>query len=203
MTAPTVSAPSTLPARPATSPPTPQEAGATLVVAFATDPVMRWLWPEADDYLAGFRALAELMGRTACDAGTADRSANDAGVALWIPPDTELPDEAVADLVEQILAPERRERLFALLTALAELHPTDVHWYLPLIGVDPSHQGHGHGSALLRQGARRCDRDGLPAYLEASSPRNRALYERHGFRVLGEVRVLDSPPLWPMLRAPA
>ncbi len=48
----------------------------------------------------------------------------------------------------------------------------------------------------------RADVDTLPAYLEASSPRNRALYERHGFEVTGEIQVADSPPLWPMLRRP-
>jgi hypothetical protein len=49
-------------------------------------------------------------------------------------------------------------------------------------------------------GLARADRDGLPAYLEASAPRNRALYERHGFEVVGEIQAGDSPPLWPMLR---
>jgi hypothetical protein len=49
----------------------------------------------------------------------------------------------------------------------------------------------------------RCDREGLPAYLEASSPRNRALYERHGFVVVEEMRLAkDSPPLWRMWRKP-
>lgn len=81
-----------------------------------------------------------------------------------------------------------------------EHHPSESCWYLPFIGVDPRCQGQGHGSRLLRQGLARCDRDHLPAYLEASSPRNRTLYERHGFTVIAEIQVGDSPPLWPMLR---
>ena len=68
------------------------------------------------------------------------------------------------------------------------------------IGIGPGWQGRGFGSALLRPILERCDRERLPAYLEASSPRNRALYERHGFEVAEEMRVSDSPPLWRMWR---
>lgn len=49
----------------------------------------------------------------------------------------------------------------------------------------------------------RCDREGLPAYLEASSARNRALYLRHGFEVVEEVHLpADGPPVWLMWRNP-
>jgi ribosomal protein S18 acetylase RimI-like enzyme len=71
------------------------------------------------------------------------------------------------------------------------------------IGVVPEHQGHGHGSDLLRAGLERSDRDGLPAYLVASNSRNRQLYEQHGFEVIGEIPAADSPSSWPMLRHPA
>ncbi|TDC98808.1 GNAT family N-acetyltransferase [Nonomuraea deserti] len=71
------------------------------------------------------------------------------------------------------------------------------------MGVIRGRQGTGLGSAMLRHRLGRADADGLPAYLEASSPRSRALYERHGFEELGEpVRVADSPLLWPMWRRP-
>ena len=81
-------------------------------------------------------------------------------------------------------------------------HPHGAHWYLPLIGVDPARQGHGYGSALLRHALARCDRDGVPAYLEATGPRNRALYERHGFAAVGTIRAGAWPPIWPMVRRP-
>lgn len=47
-----------------------------------------------------------------------------------------------------------------------------------------------------------CDRDGVPAYLEASSERNKALYLRHGFEVVGEIKLPDGPRMWPMWRSP-
>jgi hypothetical protein len=41
------------------------------------------------------------------------------------------------------------------------------------------------------------------AYLEASSPRNRGLYEHHGFGVTEEFSLgAGSPPLWRMWRDP-
>ena len=70
------------------------------------------------------------------------------------------------------------------------------------VGVDPDWQGRGLGAALMRPILDRCDADGVAAYLEASSPRNRVLYERHGFVVTKELSVADSPSLYGMWRAP-
>jgi GNAT superfamily N-acetyltransferase len=84
-----------------------------------------------------------------------------------------------------------------------QLHPSDAHWYLPLTGVDPVAQGRGLGSALLRHTLMTCDSDRLPAYLEATSPRSRDLYLRHGFNVVEVIKSGTSPPLWAMLREPA
>jgi hypothetical protein len=49
----------------------------------------------------------------------------------------------------------------------------------------------------------RCDQEKLPAYLDATSPRNRGLYERHGFKVTEEFSFgPGSPPSWRMWRDP-
>lgn len=81
-------------------------------------------------------------------------------------------------------------------------HPLFPHWYLPLIGVEPIHQGRGYGSALLLQVLQRCDRDRLPAYLEASNPNHLSFYEHHGFVAIGQIQAGSSPPILPMLRQP-
>jgi GNAT superfamily N-acetyltransferase len=95
------------------------------------------------------------------------------------------------------------EDVNGLFEQMDDLHPTDDHWYLPLTGVDPVAQGRGLGSALLAHALKTCDSDGLPAYLEATSPRNRSLYERHGFNVVETIQAGTSPPFWAMLREPA
>lgn len=65
-------------------------------------------------------------------------------------------------------------------------HPTRPnHWYLHYLGVEPRRQGRGLGAALLAPILKRCDEEGVSAYLESSTDRNRALYERQGFQPAG------------------
>jgi ribosomal protein S18 acetylase RimI-like enzyme len=82
-------------------------------------------------------------------------------------------------------------------------HPQDrSHWYLFILGTEPTAQGRGLGSALLAQVLARVDADGMPVYLESSSERNLALYGRHGFEVTSEVAIPGGPRIWPMWREP-
>ena len=74
--------------------------------------------------------------------------------------------------------------------------------YLPLIGVDRSRQGRGVGAALLRPVLAECDAMQALADPNLTNPRNRPLYERHGFEAVGEIRVGRCPPITPMLRRP-
>jgi GNAT superfamily N-acetyltransferase len=66
---------------------------------------------------------------------------------------------------------------------LNEPHDRDMrgpHWYLPIIGVEPSRQGTGIGSALLRPGLARADEWGLACYLDTGQPRNVRFYNARG-----------------------
>jgi GNAT superfamily N-acetyltransferase len=89
---------------------------------------------------------------------------------------------------------------FGLITTMERRHLREPHFYFPYIGIAPAAQGQGLGTALMRPTLERCDRERLPAYLEATSERNAALYERLGFEHLGPFRFGGSPPLWPMRR---
>lgn len=70
---------------------------------------------------------------------------------------------------------------------MAAARPEQPHWYLGEIGVSAAARGRGLGAALLERGLARADDAGLAAYLESSTPRNRALYARFGFEELGPV----------------
>jgi GNAT superfamily N-acetyltransferase len=77
------------------------------------------------------------------------------------------------------------------------------HWYLHYIGVEPRRQGKGIGAALLEPMLARCDREGLPAYLESSTERNRVLYERNGFELTATFPLPGGgPPIREMWRDP-
>lgn len=69
-------------------------------------------------------------------------------------------------------------------------------------GVDPTCQGQGFDSMLLKHALSTCNYQKTPVYLEATNPKNVRLYERHGFEVVGTIQVGTSPPLFPMLRQP-
>ena len=60
---------------------------------------------------------------------------------------------------------------------MAEHHPHEPHWYLPLIAADPNWIGQGLGALLMKHALRRCDVEGVAAYLESSNPRNISFYQ--------------------------
>jgi ribosomal protein S18 acetylase RimI-like enzyme len=47
-----------------------------------------------------------------------------------------------------------------------------------------------------------CDEEKIPAYLESSNPENVSLYEKHGFKVTGEVTLKNGPIVPLMWRDP-
>lgn len=173
-----------------------------VVLAFATDPVARWCWPDPHQYLTSMPGFTRAFGGGAFVHNSACCTEDYAAAALWLPPNVHPDEEAMGELVERTVSATIRGDLVAVMEQMANYHPGAPHWYLPLIGVDPAHQGKGYGSALLTYALRQCDRDHLPAYLESTSPRSVPLYTRHGFEVLGTIQVGTSPPLVPMLRQP-
>jgi GNAT superfamily N-acetyltransferase len=174
----------------------------TVVLAFAGDPVSRWSWPHAQQYLAAMPRLVAAFGGRAFDNRTAYCTDAWGGVALWLPPGVRPDEDRLGEIVQTTVSDSIRDDSFALFEQMAKYHPTEPHWYLPLIGVDPAHQGKGLGDALMTHALQRCDRDHLPAYLESTNPRNITLYRRHGFEALGTIQAGSSPTLVPMLRQP-
>ena len=179
-----------------------ERAIAVLTLAFSSDPANRWAWPDPRQYLASFPAFVRAFAGRAFEQGTAYCIDGYAGAALWLPPGVDPDEDALVAMLQNTVAKEDREDLFAVLEQMGDYHPGEPHWYLPLIGVDPMYQGKGYGSELLRHVLTDCDRDGTPAYLESSNAANIPLYERHGFEVLGTIQVGASPPIFPMLRQP-
>jgi len=85
---------------------------------------------------------------------------------------------------------------------LENFNPNEDHWYLSFIALDPSKQGMGLGSLILKEALQVIDEQGKLAYLQSSNPQNISLYLRHGFEVIGEIQVGSSPVMTPMIRNP-
>lgn len=77
------------------------------------------------------------------------------------------------------------------------------YWYLMLLGVSPSAQGSGLGSALVKTGTDRADDDGVPCYLETETKQNVEFYQRRGFEVSAEAEIAPGFTMWSMRREPA
>ena len=173
-----------------------------IVLAFSSDPAARCSWPDPGVFLRTFPAFARAFGGNAFAHGGAHLADDCAAAALWLPPNVRPDEEALGALMQATVGGQTRSDAFAVLEQMSRYHPSEPHWYLPLIGVDPARQGKGYGSALMRYALAACDRDRALAYLESSNPRNVPLYERHGFELLGIIQVGSFPPVFPMLRKP-
>lgn len=173
-----------------------------LAEAFLDDPVFTWLIPDDTKRLARLRRYFAIeLGRFALPMGRVWTTNDLTGAALSLPPKAwRVPLHAT--LLHGTAFGGRIARAAKLGATMERLHPRDPHYYVRDLGVHPDMQGRGLGRALLRPTLERCDRDGLPAYLEASSERSAALYERLGFRLTRELRIGGSPPLRLMLRSP-
>jgi GNAT superfamily N-acetyltransferase len=94
-------------------------------------------------------------------------------------------------------------RPWKVLGVMEKVHPREPHYYLETLGTKQAVQGKGVGSAVMSLMLDRCDREGVPAYLESSNPRNIPLYARHGFEVRDPVPLPPGAPvLTPMWREP-
>ena len=66
-----------------------QRAVASLTLAFSTDPVVQWAWPDQERYLSYWPRFVEAFGGGAFDHGTAHGLEGRAAVALWLSPGVE------------------------------------------------------------------------------------------------------------------
>jgi ribosomal protein S18 acetylase RimI-like enzyme len=181
------------------------ELAAVLSRAFADEPPFTWVQP--DDELrarvqpAMFRAALSYIYPV--ERGTEVLLENGVilGGAVWAPPGSwKAPPwqqlRAIPGLIRALGVRHFRQyaqRGKAVEDALHGAHPSDPHWYLATLGTDPQAQSKGVGSALVRSGLERCDREGESAYLECLEPLV-PYYERFGFEISGEIEMPEEVP---------
>lgn len=172
--------------------------------AFVDDPVSVWVFPDAVDRGVRHSAMISAFLDLAFAEGRVEMTGDGTAAALWLSvPAGHLADDSGPALVREAVDPDN-ERIELVGRLTDAVHPTErAHEYLQLVAVRPGRQGEGLGGALISSALARCDRKGVPAYLEASTPRSRCLYERLGFTFTGHaVHLPDGPAMWPMWRDP-
>lgn len=183
-----------------------QRVASIVAAAFFDDPVTEWLLPDLDRRTELIQPIFELHVAPYLPHGATYTTADAKGAAVWLPPTRLLlsaeAEESFGEAVAELLGPDA-SRAFQLAEIFAEQHPVEPLYYCQFLSTVPDFQGRGIGSALLRDMLWRADAEGMPAYLEATTPGNRALYERHGYVSLGEITLPDGgPTLWRMWREP-
>ena len=183
--------------------------GAALADAFRDDPVFEFLIPSdvkgrEARMLTYFRMTARSYLRRDKHAFIAGEGK---GGALWAAPGSwRMPPSEIVRETPAVVKVFGRNvlRALKLLTQVEGLHPKEPHhWYLAYLGTRCDSQGQGVGSAMLREVLAQADDTRTPAYLESSNERNLTLYERHGFRVVEEIKALGvGPSIWRMWRDP-
>ncbi|HJM74960.1 MAG TPA: GNAT family N-acetyltransferase [Dehalococcoidia bacterium] len=180
--------------------------GRILGAAFDDDPIANWLVRQDERRSEAIGTMFREVGRYAyLPYDECYVTSGATGAALWRPPDVPEPQPPeLGPVWAEVVDPLRPDNAVRLGPAMDEHHPTEEHFYLFAIGVLPEGQGSGTGSALMRAVLDRCDREGMPAYLENTNERNLPFYERHGFKTTERVHLPDSgPSFWPMWREPA
>lgn len=160
------------------------------------------MYPSPQQYLSSFPNFITAFGKKALERDTVYYSQDFSGAAFWFPPGVEPNTNLVMDTLRQTIPTEHQTEVFSLLEQMSNLHPSEPHWYLGILGVDPARQKQGYGSKLIRGILDLCDCFELPAYLESSNPMNIAFYKKHGFEVVGEIQTNTSPTISAMIRYP-
>lgn len=187
-----------------------RELSATLSRAFYDDPVMTWILPDDRRRPAQLRRMFAAMTRHHhLGYGGVEVALDGSGVgaaALWDPPnhwqETRGAELAMTPAFLRVFG-LRTSIAREVLEAMKRVHPEEPHWYLAVIGSNPTVRGKGFGQVLMRSRLDRCDAEHAPAYLESTKPENIGYYQRFGFTVTDEIAPPHGgPPLWGMWRAP-
>ena len=136
--------------------------------------------------------------------GIACTTADQAAVALWLPAGGEPagPADGYDERLAAVTGPWTG-RFRAFDQELDRHHPAGFAHHLAILAVRPDRQDQGLGSALLRARHAALDRDGVPAYLEASDLRTRRLYLACGYADHDPpIQLPDGPVMYPMMRQP-
>ncbi len=179
-----------------------------LTRAFESDPLMSWIVRQDEARLVHLKSYMSFALRVATmPYGDVYTTGGLHGAALWSPPGKWKlgPLQQLRGLpgLARGIGLRRVPTVIPALNVIHRLHPQQSHYYLGVLGVDPDYQGLGIGTQLMAPVLQRCDRGGIPAYLESSRHQNVPLYEANGFHVVNEVDLpKGGPRVWLMWRDP-
>ena len=177
-----------------------EAASNALMMGFSNDPFQRWLMPDPTIYYKNFKKWTINTCKQSFLEEGVFGDENNYGTAVWFPPGFDIDFADVSETYKDI-PKDRKAEAFKMFEMMGESRVHDA-WYLEYLAVDPSKQGSGLGSLILKESLKVMDELEEAAYLESSNPQNMSLYERFGFRFLKKIQVGSSPQINTMFRQP-
>lgn len=175
----------------------------TLARAFHDDPFMGCLFPDAVSRPHKLPKLFRLLFKLSLPLGGCLVTSGREAAALWRPPGhwelhwwhylthaVPFVDVFGAGIPNALRTMDIVEKK----------HPHAPHWYLQVLGTEPSRQGRGYAGLLMRRQLALIDGDGLPAYLETAKASNIPIYGAYGFEVTDEVVLPGGVEVYSMWR---
>ena len=90
---------------------------ATILLAFSADPVARWFYPEAHDYLTNLPRFVQAFAGKAFEYNSAYQIDGYSGAALWLPPEVHPDENALVALLQQTIAEKKPAKHLCLYRA--------------------------------------------------------------------------------------
>jgi hypothetical protein len=118
-----------------------------LVRAFAPDLISHWIWPDSQQYPMYFPCFISAFGGKAFTHGSAYHVDRYAAAALWLPPDVLPHEDVLSSIFQRSVSEQIQKDVITVFDPMGRYHPSEPHWHLPLMGVDPLEQGKEFGSA--------------------------------------------------------
>jgi GNAT superfamily N-acetyltransferase len=141
-----------------------------------------YLVPDPDRRLGAMREWFHILTEHAANgAGEVLFTGDGSAVTVWFDRTVEPTEPYAYEKRLEEAAGEFVDRFQELDTLFEAHHPTEPHWHGAFFAVDPNRWGQGLGTKLVSHTLARLDREGVPAYLEATNDANRRLYSRLGW----------------------
>ena len=176
--------------------------------AFADYPWTRWT-VDPDDHVRRVtelqRLALECLGLPYGQVWVAVVDGDLGAVSVWMDSRVTVPADVSEEMKPRVaeLEGSRHEASLSAESAVAGSRPEEPHYYLAVVGTDPSVRRRGLAAGVIRPGLAASDADGIPSFLHTSAESNVAWYSKLGFDVTGHQQVDEGgPDVWAMSRRP-
>jgi hypothetical protein len=95
----------------------------TIMAAFLTDPVARWICPEAHQYFSRMDEFVDAFGGASFVHGSAYYVDGYRGAALWLPPKVQPNEETMMTVIKDVVSETRLENALSVFEKMGVFTP--------------------------------------------------------------------------------